>query len=67
LKASINIMVGTPADSIVAEAVVKGFHGFDSRLAYKAVYKDAMTPPEAIRLIAGTIASRIRPTRHAQA
>jgi predicted alpha-1,2-mannosidase len=41
-----NIMVGTPADSIVAEAVVKGFHGFDYRLAYKAVYKDAMTPPD---------------------
>lgn len=41
-----NIMVGTPADSIVAEAVNKGFHGFDYQLAYRAVYKDAMTPPE---------------------
>jgi predicted alpha-1,2-mannosidase len=41
-----NIMVGTPADSIVGEAVVKGFHGFDYQLAYEAVYKDAMTPPE---------------------
>ena len=41
-----NIMVGTPADSIVAEAIVKGFHGFDYQLAYQALYKDAMTPPD---------------------
>jgi predicted alpha-1,2-mannosidase len=41
-----NIMVGTPADSIVAEAVNKGFHGFDYRLVYNAAYKDAMTPPD---------------------
>jgi predicted alpha-1,2-mannosidase len=41
-----NIMVGTPADSIVAEAVAKGFHGFDYQLAYHAVYKDAMVPPD---------------------
>jgi predicted alpha-1,2-mannosidase len=41
-----NIMVGTPADSIVAEAMKKGFRGFDYRLAYQAVYKDAMTPPD---------------------
>jgi len=38
------IMLGTHADSIVAEAVNKGFKGFDYRLAYEAVYKDAMTP-----------------------
>jgi predicted alpha-1,2-mannosidase len=41
-----NIMIATHADSFVAEAINKGFHGFDYRLAYKAVYKDAMTPPE---------------------
>jgi predicted alpha-1,2-mannosidase len=41
-----NIMVGTPADSIVAEAIDKGFHGFSYKLAYQAVYKDAMTPPD---------------------
>ncbi len=41
-----NIMVGTHADAVVAEAVNKGFHGFDWNLAYAAVYKDAMTPPE---------------------
>jgi predicted alpha-1,2-mannosidase len=41
-----NIMIGTHADSIVAEAIAKGFKGFDYELAYAAVYKDAMTPPE---------------------
>ncbi|WP_158882270.1 GH92 family glycosyl hydrolase [Rhodanobacter sp. L36] len=41
-----NIMIGTHADSLVAEAIDKGFRGFDLALAYKAVYKDAMTPPD---------------------
>ncbi len=41
-----NIMIGTHADSLVAEAMDKGFHGFDANLAWNAVYKDAMTPPE---------------------
>ena len=41
-----NIMIGTHADSLVAEAVRKGFHGFDRELAWKAVYKDAMVPPD---------------------
>ena len=41
-----NIMVGTHADSVIAEAMNKGFHGFDYDLAYRAVYKDAMTPPD---------------------
>ena len=41
-----NIMIGTHADSMVAEAMRKGFHGFDRDLAWKAVYKDAMTPPD---------------------
>ncbi len=41
-----NIMIATHADAVVAEAINKGFHGFDYRLAYEAVYKDAMTPPE---------------------
>ena len=41
-----NIMIATHADSIVAEAVRKGFHGFDRNLAWAAVYKDAMTPPD---------------------
>ena len=41
-----NIMIGTHADSLVAEAIVKGFKGFDYQLAYAALYKDAMTPPD---------------------
>ncbi|WP_020671821.1 GH92 family glycosyl hydrolase [Amycolatopsis nigrescens] len=41
-----NIMVGTNADSIIAEVLNKGFHGFDRKLAYEAVHKNAMTPPD---------------------
>jgi predicted alpha-1,2-mannosidase len=41
-----NIMIGTHADSLIAEAIAKGFKGFDYKLAYEAVYKDANTPPE---------------------
>lgn len=41
-----NIMIATHADSLVAEAVRKGFHGFDRDAAWAAVYKDAMTPPD---------------------
>jgi len=40
-----NIMLGTHADSLVAEAINKGFRGFDYQLAWQAVYKTAMTPP----------------------
>jgi predicted alpha-1,2-mannosidase len=41
-----NIMITTHADSLVAEAFRKGFGGFDRELAWQAVCKDAMTPPE---------------------
>jgi predicted alpha-1,2-mannosidase len=41
-----NIMIATHADSLVAEAFRKGFQGFDRQLAWQAVYKDAMTPPD---------------------
>ncbi len=41
-----NIMIGTHADSLVAEAIRKGFKGFDRELAWKAVYQDAMVPPD---------------------
>ncbi|MGA7155346.1 MAG: GH92 family glycosyl hydrolase [Acidobacteriaceae bacterium] len=41
-----NIMIGTHADSLVAEAMRKGFKGFDYNTAWDAVYKDAMTPPD---------------------
>ncbi|KAI0260975.1 glycosyl hydrolase family 92-domain-containing protein [Gloeopeniophorella convolvens] len=40
-----NIMVGTHADSLIAEAALKGIAGFDKELAYEAVYKDATVPP----------------------
>lgn len=40
-----NIMIGTHADSLVAEAIAKGFIGFDRQLAYAAVRKDATIPP----------------------
>lgn len=41
-----NIMIGTHADSLVAEAINKGFKGFDYQLAYQAVHKDAMVAPD---------------------
>jgi predicted alpha-1,2-mannosidase len=41
-----NIMIGTHADSLIAEATAKGFKGFDYKLAYAAVYKDATVPPD---------------------
>jgi predicted alpha-1,2-mannosidase len=41
-----NIMISTHADSLVAEAVTKHFTGFNPHLAWDAVYKDAMTPPD---------------------
>jgi len=41
-----NIMIGTHADSLIAEAIRKGFKGFDYELAYQATYKDAYTPPD---------------------
>jgi predicted alpha-1,2-mannosidase len=41
-----NIMIGTHADSLVAEAIRKHFVGFDYNLAWDAVYKDATTPPD---------------------
>ena len=41
-----NIMIGTPADAIVADAFVKGFRNFDVNQAYAAIYKDAMRPPD---------------------
>ena len=41
-----NIMIGTHADSLVAEAITRGFTGFDRKLAYEAVLKDATVPPE---------------------
>ncbi|MCP9494807.1 MAG: GH92 family glycosyl hydrolase [Pyrinomonadaceae bacterium MAG19_C2-C3] len=41
-----NIMIGTHADSVIADAYVKGFRGFNLDKAYAAMYKNAMTPPD---------------------
>ncbi|KAF9447322.1 glycoside hydrolase family 92 protein [Macrolepiota fuliginosa MF-IS2] len=41
-----NIMVGTHADSLIAEAVKKGITGFDRDLAWQAVWKDATVAPK---------------------
>lgn len=40
-----NIMIGTHADAVIADAFVKKFRGYDLEKAYEAVYKNAMTPP----------------------
>jgi putative alpha-1,2-mannosidase len=39
------VQVGTHADSLIAEAVVKGITGFDLQKAYEAAHKDATVPP----------------------
>ena len=38
------IMVGAPAEMVLAEAWSKGFRGFDVKLAYEAVKKNATVP-----------------------
>ena len=38
------IMVGAPAEVVLAEAYTKGFRGFDLALAYEAVKKNATVP-----------------------
>lgn len=40
-----NIMIGTHADAVIADAYVNGFRGYDLQEAYKAIRKDAFTPP----------------------
>jgi predicted alpha-1,2-mannosidase len=40
------IMIGTHADSVIADAYVKGIRGFDLKKAYEATRKDAFTPPD---------------------
>ncbi len=41
-----NIMIGTHADAVIADAYVKGFKDFDLPKAYEAMYKNAMTSPD---------------------
>lgn len=40
-----NIMIGTHADAVIADAMVKGIKGFDRSLAWEAVKKDAFVAP----------------------
>ena len=41
-----NIMIGTHADAVIADAYVNGFRDYDVSLAYEAIRKDAMIPPD---------------------
>ncbi|MCL4481349.1 MAG: GH92 family glycosyl hydrolase [Bacteroidetes bacterium] len=41
-----NIMIGTHADAVIADAWEKGFRDYDVNLAYEAMRKDAMVPPD---------------------
>lgn len=43
--AETNIMIGTHADEVIADAYIKGIRGFDVPLAYKAMLHDAMDAP----------------------
>lgn len=40
------IMISTHADSVIADAYVKGIRGFDLKKAYEATRKNAFTPPD---------------------
>ncbi|MFN2440914.1 MAG: GH92 family glycosyl hydrolase, partial [Chitinophagaceae bacterium] len=40
--AETNIMIGTHADPVIADAYIKGFRGYNVNLAYEAMMKDAM-------------------------
>lgn len=40
-----NIMIGTHADAVIADAYVNGFREYDINLAYEALLKDATVPP----------------------
>jgi len=40
-----NIMIGTHADAVIADAYINGFRDYDINLAYEAIHKDATVPP----------------------
>jgi predicted alpha-1,2-mannosidase len=44
--AETNIMIGTHADAVIADAYVKGFRGYDVSLAYEAMRKNAFVAPD---------------------
>lgn len=41
-----NIMIGTHADALITDAFMKGIRDYDVNLAYEAVRKDVMVPPD---------------------
>ncbi|GHT60484.1 alpha-1 2-mannosidase [Bacteroidia bacterium] len=41
-----NMMIGTHADAVIADAYMKGLRNYDVNLAYEAMRKNAMTPPD---------------------
>ncbi|KAL9079598.1 MAG: hypothetical protein Q9157_001535 [Trypethelium eluteriae] len=41
-----NIMIGTHVDAVLANALVRGFHGFDIAQAWAGVKKNAFDPPD---------------------
>ena len=41
-----NIMIGTHADAVIADAFMKGIRNYDVNLAYEAIRKNAMVPPD---------------------
>jgi len=41
-----NIMIGTHGDALIADAYMKGLRNYDVSLAYEAMRKNAMTPPD---------------------
>ncbi|MCH5238855.1 MAG: GH92 family glycosyl hydrolase [Muribaculaceae bacterium] len=41
-----NIMIGTHADAVIADAFMKGLRDYDVNLAYEAMRKDGMVPPD---------------------
>lgn len=41
-----NIMIGTHADALITDAYMKGIRNFDVNLAYEAMRKNAMIPPD---------------------
>jgi predicted alpha-1,2-mannosidase len=41
-----NIMIGSHSSSLIAESLAKGFNNFDLKIAWEALYKDAMVPPD---------------------
>ena len=41
-----NIMIGTHADALIADAYMKGIRNYDTDLAYEAMRKNAMVPPD---------------------